>query len=75
MLLHSRSSKKLNHSMVDTSANNKRITKNTIFLYIRMFFVLIINLYTSRVLLNALGVEDYGIYNVVAGFVALFGFS
>ena len=60
--------------MVDTSANNKRITKNTIFLYIRMFFVLIINLYTSRVLLNALGVEDYGIYNVVAGFVALFGF-
>lgn len=57
-----------------TSDNNKRIAKNTTFLYIRMFIALIINLYTSRLLLNALGVEDYGIYNVVAGFVSLFGF-
>ena len=60
--------------MSDLSANNNRIAKNTLFLYVRMFFALIINLYTSRVLLNALGVEDYGVYNVVAGFVSLFSF-
>jgi len=60
--------------MSDQSANNKRIAKNTIFLYIRMIFVLLVTLYTTRVVLNALGVEDYGIYNVVCGFVALFGF-
>lgn len=59
---------------MNQSANNKRIAKNTIFLYIRMFFVLLVTLYTTRVVLNALGVEDYGIYNVVCGFVALFGF-
>lgn len=53
---------------------NKKIAKNTIFLYVRMFFVLIISLYTSRVVLNVLGVNDYGIYNVVAGFVSMFGF-
>ena len=41
-------------------------------LYIRMFFTMIVNLYTSRVILNALGVEDYGIYNAVGGFVAMF---
>lgn len=60
--------------MNDISANNKRIAKNTIFLYVRMFIVLAITLYTSRVILEVLGVEDYGIYNVVAGFVSLFGF-
>lgn len=54
--------------------SNKRIAKNTIFLYLRMFFVLIVSLYTSRVVLNVLGVSDYGVYNVVAGFVLLFGF-
>lgn len=53
---------------------NKRIAKNTIFLYIRMLFVLLITLYTTRVVLNALGIEDYGIYNVVCGFVTLFSF-
>ncbi|MBQ0089070.1 MAG: hypothetical protein KBT27_07045, partial [Prevotellaceae bacterium] len=52
----------------------KRIAKNTIFLYIRMFFVLIVSLYTSRVVLNTLGISDYGVYNVVGGFVSLFGF-
>lgn len=57
-----------------TLSSNKLIAKNTIFLYIRMFFVLIVSLYTSRVILNTLGVEDYGINNVVAGFVSLFGF-
>lgn len=56
------------------SSENKRIAKNTAYLYVRMFFALIINLYTSRVILNALGVEDFGVFNVVAGFVSLFGF-
>ena len=60
--------------MPDNSTSNKRIAKNTIFLYIRMFFVLIVSLYTSRVILNTLGVEDFGINNVVAGFVSLFVF-
>ena len=57
---------------MDNSANNKRIAKNTIYLYIRMLVSLLIGLYTSRVFLEALGVEDYGIYNIVGGFVALF---
>ena len=50
---------------------NKRIAKNTFLLYIRMLFSALVSLYTTRVVLNALGVEDYGIYNVVAGFVSL----
>ena len=54
--------------------NTYRIVKNTIFLYVRMLFVLFVSLYISRVVLNTLGIEDYGIYNVVAGFVSLFGF-
>lgn len=54
--------------------NNKRIAKNTAFLYIRMVFVLLVGLYTSRVVLTVLGVSDYGVYNVVAGFVSLFAF-
>lgn len=53
---------------------NKRIAKNTIFLYIRMFLIMGVSLFTSRVILQALGVEDYGIYNVVAGFVSMFTF-
>lgn len=56
------------------SVNNKRIAKNTMFLYIRMFVVLIVSLYTSRVVLNCLGISDYGVFNVVSGFVSLFGF-
>lgn len=52
-------------------SNNKRIAKNTFLLYIRTFFVTIISLYTSRVVLNTLGVEDFGIYNVVGGIVAM----
>ena len=55
-----------------TSDNNKRIAKNTLLLYIRMFFMMGISLYTSRVVLNTLGVEDYGIYNVVGGLVSMF---
>ena len=58
--------------MSDVSANNKRIAKNTLLLYIRTIFLLFISLYTGRVILNALGVEDYGIYNVVGGVVAMF---
>lgn len=54
--------------------NTKRIAKNTIFLYIRMFFLLLIGLYTVRVVLNVLGVEDYGIYNLVGSVVVLFSF-
>ena len=54
--------------------NNKRIAKNTLFLYIRMLFIMAINLYISRVVLNALGVEDFGIYNVVGGVVLMFSF-
>ena len=52
--------------------NTKRIAKNTLMLYVRMLFSMLVSLYTSRVVLNTLGVEDYGIYNVVGGFVAMF---
>lgn len=54
------------------SQNTKRLAKNTILLYFRMIVLMIISLYTSRVILDALGVTDYGIYNVVGGFVAMF---
>ena len=59
--------------MGDHSVENKRIAKNTLFLYIRMGVVMVIGLYTTRVVLRVLGVEDYGIYNVVGGFVTMFG--
>ena len=58
--------------MSDTSANNKRIAKNTLLLYVRMLFLMVVSLFTSRVILNTLGVEDFGIYNVVGGIVAMF---
>lgn len=60
--------------MTDTSSNNKRIAKNTLLLYVRMLFMMAISLFTSRVILNTLGVEEYGIQNVVGGVVAMFGF-
>ena len=53
-------------------ANNKRIAKNTLLLYFRMLFLMVISLYTSRVVLLALGVDIFGIYNVVGGLVAMF---
>ncbi len=59
--------------MSNHTADNKRIAKNTLFLYIRMGIVMLISLYTTRVVLRVLGVEDYGIYNVVGGFVSMFG--
>lgn len=52
--------------------NTKRIAKNTLILYVRMLFGMLVSLYTSRIVLNVLGVEDYGIYNVVGGIVAMF---
>ena len=55
-----------------TSENNKRIAKNTLFLYFRQLLVMAVSLYTVRVVLAALGEEDYGIYNVVGGFVTMF---
>lgn len=58
--------------MTNTTENNKRIAKNTLLLYVRMLFMMAVSLYTSRVVLNALGVEDFGIYNVVGGVVAMF---
>ena len=56
----------------ESTANNKRIAKNTLLLYFRMLLTMVVSLYTSRVILNALGVEDFGIYNVVGGVVAMF---
>jgi O-antigen/teichoic acid export membrane protein len=56
------------------SSNNQRIAKNTLMLYFRMILTMLVSLYTSRVVLNTLGVEDFGIYNVVGGFVSMFGF-
>lgn len=52
----------------------KKIAKNTIYLYIRLVFVLLISLFTVRIVLGALGDVDYGVYNVVCGFVSMFGF-
>ena len=57
---------------MNNSEKNIRIVKNTIVLYIRMIFLMLISLYTSRIILNALGVENYGIYNAVGGFVSMF---
>lgn len=59
---------------LDNSVNNKRIAKNTMLLYVRMLFIMGVQLYTSRVVLNTLGVVDYGLYNVVGGIVTMFAF-
>lgn len=60
--------------MTEQQSNNKRIAKNTLFLYTRMILIMLVTLYTSRVILAELGVEDYGIYNVVGGVVMMFSF-
>lgn len=60
--------------MTNTVQNNKRIAKNTLLLYIRMFVMLAVGLYTSRVVLHVLGASDYGIYNIIGGVVVLFSF-
>lgn len=60
--------------MSNHSEDTKRIAKNTLLLYVRMLLGMLVSLYTSRVVLQTLGVEDYGIYNVVGGIVAMVGF-
>lgn len=55
-------------------AGNQTIAKNSIYMAIQLVLVLIVSLYTSRVILQVLGVEDFGIYNVVCGFVTMFAF-
>lgn len=54
------------------ASENKRIAKNTVFLYIRSFLMMAINLYASRIILQALGVEDYGLYGAIGSIVAMF---
>lgn len=56
------------------ASSNRRIAKNTVALYLRMFLTMIVGFYTSRVVLNTLGVQDYGIYGVVGGVIAMMGF-
>lgn len=60
--------------MSDYSSNNKRIAKNTLFLYARLLLMMAIALFTSRVILDSLGEDNFGIHNVVGGVVALFAF-
>ena len=60
--------------MPDNSSSNKRIAKNTLLLYARMLLLLVVSLYTSRIVLATLGIEDYGLYNVVGGIVTMFTF-
>ena len=60
--------------MTNPVSDNKRIAKNTMFLYLRMMVVMVVSLFTSRVILNSLGATDYGIYNVVGGIVTIVGF-
>ena len=60
--------------MSNQSANNKRIAKNTRLRYVRMLFGMLVSLFTSRVILQTLGVEDYGVYNVVGGVITMFTF-
>ena len=55
-------------------SNSKRIAKNSLFLYVRMAVLMLISIFTSRVLLEKLGVDDFGIYNVVGGVAVLFAF-
>lgn len=58
----------------DMDTANKRLVRNSLFMSMRMVFMLVISLYSTRVILDIIGVEDYGIYNVVGGFVSLFTF-
>lgn len=60
--------------MSNNTENNKRIAKNTLLLYIRMLLLMAVSLYTSRLVLNTLGVQDFGIYNVVGGVIMMLNF-
>lgn len=65
----------MTHNKTSNISNrNSRVAKNTIFLTVRMIFILIVSLYTTRIILKSLGVIDFGIYNVVCGFVSMFAF-
>lgn len=59
---------------MSNSENNKRIAKNTLMLYFRLLITMVVSLYTSRIVLNTLGISDFGIYNIVGGVVILFAF-
>lgn len=61
--------------MPDKIGNNKRVLKNTVYLYIRMLITLVVSLYTSRIILQYLGVVDFGILNIVGAFLSMFGFA
>lgn len=60
--------------MNNTNVNNKAIARNSLFLYVRMLFIMVVNLYAVRAILDILGVVDYGIYNVIGGVIAMFSF-
>ena len=60
--------------MSQISDNNKKIAKNTIFIYFRIFTTMIIGLYSSRIVLQVLGISDFGIFSVVGGVLAMFTF-
>lgn len=60
--------------MLDSQSKNKRIVKNTLFLYFRMFIIMAVSLFTSRILLQKLGVDDFGTYNIVGGVIVVFSF-
>lgn len=66
--------KSTGHESTRYQSSTKRIAKNTLMLYFRQILIMLVSLYTVRVVLNTLGAEDYGIYNVVAGVVVLFSF-
>ena len=59
---------------IENSNNNKRIAKNSLLLFIRMLFSMAVSLYTTRAILEILGITDFGIYNVVGGVIVFFGF-
>ena len=58
--------------MNDTAHKTRLIARNTLMLYVRMLFMMFMGLYTSRIVLQALGENDYGVYNVIGGVVAMF---
>jgi O-antigen/teichoic acid export membrane protein len=60
--------------MLRDTSNTRRVARNTLMLYFRQVLIMLVSLYTVRVVLETLGAEDYGIYNVVAGVVTMFGF-
>ena len=66
--------KSTGHESTRYQSSTKRIAKNTLMLYFRQILIMLVSLYTVRVVLNTLGAEDYGIYNVVAGVVTMFSF-